>query len=113
MVNVENPKAQENWSIRCSACGGCCNSPPLMSVPELFRHQHLFVGALTIRRMQPLRTGEWIAGVTVDAADCEAWSALAEELLHQAAERSASPRHYLLAAAGFDYSSLNRCPALD
>ncbi len=38
----------------CSACGRCCNSPPLLSLAELLRFEHIFVGALTLRRGAPL-----------------------------------------------------------
>lgn len=37
-------------SFACSACGKCCNSPPLMTVPELLHHEDLFVGTLGVRR---------------------------------------------------------------
>ena len=36
-------------SFACSACGKCCNSPPMMTVPELFHHEDLFVGTLGVR----------------------------------------------------------------
>ncbi|MEO5795727.1 MAG: YkgJ family cysteine cluster protein [Rhodoferax sp.] len=36
-------------SFACSACGKCCNSPPMMTVPELFHHENLFVGTLGVR----------------------------------------------------------------
>jgi Fe-S-cluster containining protein len=39
-----------SFAFRCSACGRCCNSPPEMTVDELFRHEHLFVGCLSLRR---------------------------------------------------------------
>lgn len=38
----------------CSACGRCCNSPPLLTLAELLRFEHVFVGALTLRRGAPL-----------------------------------------------------------
>jgi len=37
-------------SFHCTACGKCCNSPPAMTVPELFHHEDLFVGTLGVRR---------------------------------------------------------------
>ncbi len=37
------------WSFHCTACGKCCNSPPQMSVPELFHHQRRFIGCISIR----------------------------------------------------------------
>jgi len=39
------------YSFGCTACGQCCTSAPLLSVPELFRHQHRFLGALGVRRL--------------------------------------------------------------
>ena len=42
---------QTEWSHRCSACGKCCNSPPQLSVPELFHHQRTFIGCLSVRRV--------------------------------------------------------------
>jgi len=38
----------------CSACGRCCNSPPLLSLAELLRFEAVFVGALTLSRTAPL-----------------------------------------------------------
>lgn len=38
----------------CSACGRCCNSPPLLSLAELLRFENVFVGALTLGRGAPL-----------------------------------------------------------
>lgn len=45
-----SPAAAVTVSHRCNACGKCCNSPPLLSLPELLRHQDLFVGCLSLRR---------------------------------------------------------------
>jgi uncharacterized protein len=39
------------WSFRCSACGRCCNSPPQLAVPELFRHERVFIGSLAISKV--------------------------------------------------------------
>lgn len=38
----------------CSACGRCCNSPPLLSLAELLRFEDVFVGSLTLSRGAPL-----------------------------------------------------------
>lgn len=102
----------DTWSFHCSACGACCNSPPQMSVPELFRHQHLFVGSLAIRRVKRLQPGERIGGVTVGEEESAAFSELAERLLHNAGEPGIAQYAFMLATQGFDYPSLNRCPAL-
>jgi Fe-S-cluster containining protein len=42
----------DEWSFRCTACGKCCDSGPELSVPELFRHQHRFIGRLAVRRVR-------------------------------------------------------------
>ncbi len=34
----------------CSACGKCCNSPPRLLLPELFRHRARFLGLLGVER---------------------------------------------------------------
>jgi hypothetical protein len=44
--------------VRCSACGACCNSPPLLSLPELFHHQHVFLGVLGIRGIRRVAPGD-------------------------------------------------------
>lgn len=41
------------WAFRCNACGRCCNSAPRLTVPELFRHQARFIGALALRVRRP------------------------------------------------------------
>ncbi len=41
----------DTYLLACNACGRCCNSAPTLSLRELFRHRHRFVGALTIRRV--------------------------------------------------------------
>ena len=49
----------DTWSFRCTACGRCCNTAPELSVPELFYHQHRFLGRLGVRRVFRLaREGE-------------------------------------------------------
>lgn len=40
----------ESWYFGCSACGKCCDSAPRLLLPELFHHQHRFVGCLGLRR---------------------------------------------------------------
>lgn len=83
-----------------------------MSLPELLRHQHLFVGSLTIRRVRRLRPGDQIGGISVDAHDCTVFSELAATLLHRDGQRPHPGFDYLLATQGFDYPSLSCCPAL-
>ena len=113
MVTKQSSKETvDTWSFHCSACGRCCNSPPQMSLPELFRHQHLFVGSLAIRRVMRLQPGERVGGITAAAEDCAAVSELAERLLHRAEHRPTTKYDFLLATQGFDYPSANHCPAL-
>ncbi len=40
----------EATSFHCHACGRCCNSPPAMTVAELFHHEDRFVGSLCVAR---------------------------------------------------------------
>jgi len=102
----------DTWSFHCLACGSCCNSPPQMSLPELFRHQHLFVGSLAIRRLKLLQAGERLKGVAATAEDNAACSELAARILHSPGNPANAKYNFLLATQGFDYPSLNRCPAL-
>ncbi|WP_408249296.1 hypothetical protein [Paraburkholderia xenovorans] len=46
------------FSFACTACGKCCNSPPAMSLPELFRQRDRFIGCLAIGRVPRRRIGE-------------------------------------------------------
>ncbi|MCM3332868.1 hypothetical protein M3608_12845, partial [Kocuria palustris] len=77
----------DTYQLACNACGRCCNSAPTLSLRELFRHRHRFVGALTLRRVPKRRTGErWQAGgreQTLDADDVAAADALADRLFHR------------------------------
>jgi len=83
-----------------------------MALPELFRHQHLFVGSLSIRRVKRLQPGELpgteIVAAEAYAAGCE----LAARLLHPGGDAIRPRNDFWLATQGFDYPSLNRCPAL-
>ncbi|GAB7126217.1 hypothetical protein JCM19000A_07240 [Silvimonas sp. JCM 19000] len=40
-----------DWSLHCTACGRCCNSPPLLSLDELWQHRHTFIGCISVRRL--------------------------------------------------------------
>ncbi|SOY64561.1 YkgJ family cysteine cluster protein [Cupriavidus taiwanensis] len=84
-------------SFHCSACGKCCNSPPQLTLAELFRHQDRFVGAIGMRIVR-----------TAGNAHASDAAALAARLGH------ALPggEYLMLAVQGLDYPSLNRCPAL-
>lgn len=84
-------------SFHCSACGKCCNSPPQLTLAELFRHQHRFVGAIGLRRMRP-----------ADSAHAADAAGLAGRLGHALPGGD----YLMLAVQGLDYPSLKRCPAL-
>ncbi|NVH72998.1 hypothetical protein FSB08_10525 [Paraburkholderia sp. JPY432] len=98
------------FSFSCSACGRCCNSPPSMTLAELFRHPDRFIGCIAIGRVarrwpgQRLHAGRHEA--VLDEADCAAFEVLADTLLYRAGDT------FSIVAQGFDYPSLARCPAL-
>ena len=49
----------ERVGFRCSACGRCCNSPPAMTLDELFHHERRFIGCLTVRIVErPTRSDQ-------------------------------------------------------
>jgi hypothetical protein len=109
----ESADARE-FSFSCTMCGGCCNSAPQLSLPELFHHQHRFIGCLAIRRVPRLQPGQpWSLepSARADAADCEAFDALAAELLLPV-QGPTAPEFVLVAAQAFDDSSKSVCPAL-
>ncbi|HZZ10718.1 MAG TPA: hypothetical protein VFE79_08490 [Paraburkholderia sp.] len=99
------------FSFDCTACGKCCNSPPAMSLPELFRHRDLFIGCIAIGRVPRKRAGERLrvghAEAVLDEADVAAFDRLADTLLHRSGES------FSLITQGYDYPSLSRCPALE
>lgn len=101
-----------HFDFHCSACGKCCNSPPLLSLPELFRHQHRFIGGLALRRVRRLRIGQSLAQggrlYSIGAEDLRAAAALSAQLLHPAGDTD-----ILLALQGMDHPSRGACPALD
>ncbi|RXV68989.1 flagellin N-methylase [Burkholderia stabilis] len=104
----------DTYRLACNACGRCCNSAPTLSLRELFRHRHRFVGALTIRRVPKRRIGErWHAGGrehALDADDVAAADALADRLFHRIG--GAGGEWIALTLQGYDYPSLGRCAAL-
>jgi hypothetical protein len=85
-----------------------------LSLRELFRHRHRFVGALTIRRVPKRRIGErWRAGGrehALDADDVAASDGLADRLFHRIG--GANGEWIALTLQGYDYPSLGRCAAL-
>lgn len=104
----------EVWSFACTACGRCCNSPPQLSLPELFHHQHLFIGCLAIRRHMPVtpQTRAAVGGQRFDDEDCAASAELFRSLLFKATAPGHGGEYIALSTLGFDYPSRPRCPAL-
>lgn len=106
MVTMHSP----SFSFACSACGKCCNSPPSMTLAELFRHRDRFVGCIAIGRIPGRRIGERLrVGAherVLDETDIAAFDRLTDTLLHRAGET------FSITAQGYDYPSLARCPAL-
>ncbi|WP_345816009.1 hypothetical protein AAGS40_17320 [Paraburkholderia sp. PREW-6R] len=105
------PPTLNAFSFGCSACGKCCNTPPALSLPELFRHRDLFIGCLAIGRVPRRRTGERLRTgnhtSVLDESDVAAFDSIARTLLHHA-----NGETFSIVAQGYDYPSLARCPAL-
>jgi len=104
------------WSYACSACGKCCNSAPPLSLPELFYHQHQFIGCLAVRRIRRPRVGVWIGMAAekrpAESNDCLAFDELARMLFHRPANARDSDFFVLLAAQGLDVPGTRQCPML-
>lgn len=82
-----------DWSLQCNGCGRCCNSPPLLSLPELFHHRRRFIGCLSVRRLP--------------AHSTSAQRELAGQLLPGSAAAGV-----VLLLQGYTWPSQQRCPAL-
>ena len=99
------------FSFACSACGKCCNSPPAMTLTELFRHRDRFISCIAIGRVPRQRAGERLRvgqhESVLDESDIAAFDAIAATLLHRAGDT------FSITAQGYDYPSLARCPALE
>ncbi|WNC93710.1 hypothetical protein RI103_23275 [Paraburkholderia sp. FT54] len=98
------------FSFACTACGKCCNSPPAMSLPELFGHRDRFIGCLAIGRVPRRRLGERVRvgrhETVLDETDIAAFDSIADTLLYRAGDT------FSIMTQGYDYPSLARCPAL-
>ncbi len=105
--------ASNSVSFHCNACGQCCNSAPLLSVPELFRHEQLFVGCLSLRRIKRHRRGEQLTLAdtlyTLTDEDIQQLQALSKTQLFKAGQDGFD---YALMAQAIDYPSSQQCPAL-
>jgi Fe-S-cluster containining protein len=99
----------------CNACGKCCNTPPAMSVPELFRHRDRFIGSLAVGRVRRLAAGSRIAAEgtgqagdrVLDEGDADALAFLQDSVFHRSEDGWVT-----LVTQAFDYPSIGRCPAL-
>jgi Fe-S-cluster containining protein len=102
----------ETFSFKCTACGKCCNSAPLTSLPELFHHESLFVGCLAIRRVKRYKPGQALvaSGIHYPLSETDAgeMSALVESLYFD----PGIGYDLAIQTQALDYESLNRCPAL-
>ncbi|WP_139798818.1 YkgJ family cysteine cluster protein [Andreprevotia lacus] len=95
------------YAFACTACGQCCNTPPLLTLDEALRFEAQFIITLGLRRVQPLRAGQPVEGVAADVADVAAQQALFEQLLYPAANGAALQ----IALLATDYPT-RTCPAL-
>lgn len=104
------------WSYACSACGKCCNSAPPLSLPELFYHQHRFIGCLAIRRIRRPRIGDWLGMALekrlAESNDCDAFDELARMLFHRPTVAGGSPFVVQVCAQGLDMPGAQTCPML-
>jgi Fe-S-cluster containining protein len=102
--------------FHCSACGKCCNTPPALTVLELFEHEQLFVGCLAIGKVRRLQADDRISvGADfyfLDEADIDEITALQSTLLYDPDPEHRSPFLYSVTTQGLDYPSRARCPAL-
>lgn len=106
--------ARGYW-FECSACGKCCDSAPVLGLPELFRGQERFLGCLGIRRVRRFRVGETVGHGrgprALEPDDVAALEAIARRCLHRTRSGPLGD-DVLLALHGFDEPGLGRCPAL-
>ena len=111
-LNPENA-AMDTVSFNCTACGKCCNSAPLLSVPELFYHETLFVGSLGLRRLRTHKAGDKLDWANqrqvLTAEDAQLW---ADTAAAQLFSPSTGQYYFALMPMAMDYDSLPGCPAL-
>jgi Fe-S-cluster containining protein len=115
VVTTSTPEPERqpaSFYFGCSACGKCCDSAPQLSVPELFHHQHRFIGCLSLRRVRRLRTGARLAdGSLANAEDEAALRSLAERIF--CAPPGDSDHDLFLFTRAFADGVDPVCPALD
>ncbi len=112
---VENTACTDKVSFHCSACGKCCNSAPLMNVSELFYHETLFVGCLSLRRVKHLRARDIFMAGNISHSLSEVDAQLLEDLSEaQLFKVEPTDSHFVsIMTQAMDYETLNRCPALN
>ncbi len=116
LAHPEN-SAFDTVSFKCTICGKCCNSAPLMTVAELFHHERLFVGCLALRRIKPHKAGDVLFAQqfrrTVSSADAQLLNDLAKsQLFHTAGMNNQGDYYFSIMTQAMDYESLQKCPAL-
>ncbi len=102
-------------SFNCTACGKCCNSPPLLSVPELLHHESLFVGSLALRRISsPESEASFDArrGLILSNSDSALLTETLDAQLFSAKQTKSADFYVSLMPMAIDYESLKKCPAL-
>jgi Fe-S-cluster containining protein len=116
MMQSDAAAPYTGWSVRCAACGSCCNSAPVLSLLELFSYQHRFVGTLGMRRVRRVRTGDALGrgrtSCRASEEDRAAFERISADCLHPFPAEGGSGYDLLLTPLGFDDPDLGRCPAL-
>lgn len=106
--------SEEVFSFHCNACGKCCNSPPAMTVEELFHHEDRFIGCLTVRIVErPTADTRLPGGEPLHADDLAKWQDFVDDTSF--ALPGALPPHLRiqLGTQGYEHPIFdNRCPAL-
>lgn len=106
------PAAEKSaFGFECTACGKCCNSPPQLTIPELFKHQQRFFGSLALRtvsRPQRIALSEMNSDVFDRATATQ--DALAERALHPLP--GSRDLYAALTGQAFGIPSQPHCPAL-
>ncbi len=114
---ITGNKGINTVSFNCTVCGKCCNSAPLMSLPELFHHENLFVGCLALRRVRRHNAGDIVIAVDihypVSTVDIQMLTDMANAQLYKPdTQKNNSEYDFLIMTQAMDYDSLNKCPAL-
>ena|GEM_PF-488404 len=104
-------------SFQCTVCGKCCNSPPLLSVPELFHHENRFVGSLGLRRVRRHKIGELLPAADSRYALTPDDEKLLNDLAAMQLYKTDKFKHlgeydFSIMTQALDYEAENKCPAL-